>query len=69
MIIKIIKQGVKLGKIRFECDLCGCVFEKSAWRCTRSCGDFAVQCPNCGKTCYRNVSEIYEQEKKKKNEQ
>ena len=59
MITKIIKPGTKLRKIRFECDVCGCIFEKSAWRCAQSCGDFTVQCPNCGKTCYRDVSAVY----------
>ena len=59
MLTKIIKPGKKLRKIRFECELCGCVFEKSTWRCLIVDGGFWTECPNCGEICRHDITEAY----------
>lgn len=61
MIIKIAKPGTKLRKIRFECELCGCIFEKSAWRCMPEHDSFWTMCTNCGKVCLHGITEAYKE--------
>lgn len=61
MLTKIIKPGKKLRKIRFECELCGCVFEKSARWCMTEDGSFWSMCPNCGKICRHDITEAYKE--------
>lgn len=61
MLTKIIKPGKKLRKIRFECELCGCIFEKSAWRCMPEYDSFWTICPNCGKVCRHDITEAYKE--------
>ena len=61
MLTKIIKPGKKLRKIRFECELCGCVFEKSARWCMTEDGSFWTMFPNCGKICRHDITEAYKE--------
>lgn len=57
--MNIIKEGRKPQKpiLRFQCDMCGCIYEanETEYKAFSSHGHLSV-CPCCGKTVYKVIS-------------